>query len=146
MTANLNLTEDDILTRLKDVWDADPDSQGFALVYDNVELADGIAPPDQGVDPWARATIQTGASRQVAFGDGVRRFENEGILTVQIFTLVGIGQNLVKNLTDVVLSAVRAHRTTNGVIFRDTNIVTVGAGDKWFQVNVLTDFVVDELA
>ncbi len=146
MTATLTQTEDDIYDRLKTVWDASGDSAGVALVYQNVGLADGVAPPDKGTVAWARASVQTGLSRQTAFGHGTRRYENSGLLSVQIFTPVGVGLTQAKKLSEVVLAAFRGHRTPNGVIFRDMDLVDVGADGRWYQLNVLVAFEVDEVA
>ncbi len=146
MTATLTTTEDDLYGRLKDVWDAPGPSAGVALVYQNVGVADGVAPPNEGTVSWARASVQTSLSRQTAFGHSTRRYENTGVLSVQIFTPVGVGLKQAKTLAEIVLAGFRGHRTTNGVIFRDMDLVDVGSDGKWYQLNVLVNFEVDEIA
>lgn len=142
MTADLVTTEDDIYARLKTVWNADPNSMGVALVYDNTEQS--VSPPETGTVAWARASVQTGDSSQSALGHSTARFENTGLLSVQIFTPVGKGLKQTKKLQQVVLSAVRKHVTPNGVIFRSVQIVDAGTSGKWRQFNVLCEFEVDE--
>ena len=111
-----------------------------------MEVAEAIAPPDDSAVSWARASVQTCLSRQPAFGHSTRRYENSGLLTVQIFTPVGVGLKQAKKLAEVVLAGFRGHRTTNGVVFRDMDLVDVGADGKWYQYNVLVGFEVDEIA
>ena len=144
MTATLTTTEDDILKQLKTVWDAAGATTGIALVYRNVDVAEGVVAPPDGNVAWARASVETTFSGQTTFGHNQRRFLNSGLLSVEIFTPVGVGQKQAKNIADVVFTATRGVRTSNGVIFRDANIVTVGVQGKWFRLNVLVVFEVDE--
>lgn len=143
MTADLTTTEDDVYTQLKTVWDAEPDSTGIALVYANINVAEGVA-PDNGKDPWARANVQNVFGTQTALGHTTKRHLNLGLLSVEIFVPVGNGLKLTKKLAQVVLLATRGIRTTNGVIFRDVSHVAVGVQGKWYRHNVLVNFEVEE--
>jgi len=117
----------------------------FALIQPTVPIHydnDAGDPPDSG--PWVRLTILDGDASQVSLG-ATRRWRNPGVVTIQVFVEVGIGDGLAREIADDVAAIFRGV-TVSGVIFRAPSIRRVGPDGKWYQVNVSTPFQFDILA
>ncbi len=145
MPATMEVTENEILDRLKARWDADGDSSPFALLYADVR---GPSTPTDANTAWAKATVNFGSSEQASLVDnsGVKRWERTGFLTVQLFTPVGEGHTLSNKLKKTVVNAFEGHRTPNGVTFIESiRFVPIGSDGNWYQLNVLVPFESDEI-
>ena len=142
MTATYQQATNEILTALKDAWDADGDSSSYPIRY--WDTADAASP----ATPWARATVrlQDGAQATLSSDTGARRFRRFGLVTVQIFTEWGKNTTLKYTLTKIVSEAFEGVTTSPGrVIFRNVRVNEVGQDGQWFQTNVLADFEYDEI-
>lgn len=132
---------DEILTFFKVAWEADAESVNVPIYYWDVKK-DG---PTQG-SPFARITVRhlNGVQATLADQVGNRKFERNGVITVQVFTPFGGG--LVKNdaLAKVASDAFEGKATQNQIWFRDVTINEIGQDEAWFQTNVTANFTYDE--
>jgi hypothetical protein len=134
----------------KTAWDANtpavtPDSTVPQVYYEGVGTA-GPGPQDA---PWARASIRhtLGGQSTLSNENGARRFEKSGIITIGIFTPFETGGGLVlsENLAVIAKAAFEGKSTASNVWFRDVRINEVGADGPWFHVNVVAEFIYDEI-
>lgn len=141
---------DEILGRFKAQWDADtPAVNGGAVpkvFWEGVgEVLD--KPHDAA---YAAPVIRHGPSEQASLaGDGaLRRFEKRGIIIVSIFSPLSGGKGLVLSeaLAKVAKRAFEGKETPSHVWFRNATINEVGVSGPWYQMNVIAEFVYDELA
>lgn len=101
--------------------------------------------------PWAWITILHGPSFQDTLGPdaaGGRSFQRTGTVTIQIFAPLSRGQGLTQAeaLAIIARNAFEGRTAGSGEIwFRNVAIQEVGADGAWFQVNVVADFLYDEL-
>lgn len=96
---------------------------------------------------WARLNIEEAAAIWASFGDpGNNTERNFGQVTVQIFTESGTGEGESLFFQDKVKQIFRSWRdATSGVRFLVPPYARlVGAGDKWYQVNVVAPFQFDD--
>ena len=96
---------------------------------------------------WATTQIRHAAGRQttLASANGSSRFAREGLLTIQIFAPGGKGLQDAYALAKVAVDAYEGSATPGGVWFRNVRLNEVGRDGKFFQVNVLVEFLYDEL-
>jgi hypothetical protein len=95
--------------------------------------------------PWARVVLKHngGGQSSLAGEVGTRRFNRYGIVAVKIFVPVGGGQTKAYQLAQMVSNAYEDARLD--VWFRNTRIQEVGASGAFEQIDVLTDFLYDEV-
>lgn len=95
---------------------------------------------------WARVSIQhaTGSQSSLAGEQGVRRWDNRGIVIVQVFAPVGDAKKKVRQAAQVVVDAYREAKNLS-VWFRNTRMNEIGAGGAFNQINVITEFQYDDL-
>lgn len=138
MTATFQVAKDEILGVFKTAWD----TTGHIALYENVA---GAVPPT--VAPWARVSLRHLSGRQasLAGGSGKRRYDRDGLITVQIFVPSGEGLLEAYNLAKIVADAFEGAATASQVWFRDVRINEVGPDGSWFQVNVVAGFTYDEI-
>lgn len=138
MTATYLEARDDILGIFDVAWA----TTGFEAAYENIR-EDLVL----GVTPWARATLRHGAGRNSSLTGGIgnQRFERTGNLIVQVFVPTGEGLTEGLTLAKVVSDAFEGVSTTSGVWFRNVTINEIGPDGQWFQINVLIDFIYDEV-
>lgn len=138
---------DEIFTRFREDWEAEsPAVAGGTApltVWQAQEPEDGEPRADK---PWCRVTVQHNVSGQRTFGDR-RRFERLGIVTVQIFTPLSVEQDLTmaEALAVIARDAFEGRHTPSGVWFRNIRMQEVGPSAPWFQLNVVGEFVYDEV-
>ena len=127
---------DAIGTVFKDAWD----TTGGTAVYDDLP---GNVPNAETL--WARLTVRHGPGGQASLaGDtGLRRWNAEGIVSVQVFAPMGDGAQAARNAAHVVMNAFRDAKLP--VWFRNARMNEVGASGAFFQINVLTTFSYDEV-
>lgn len=136
---------DEMLALFKTIWDEGSDE------VDTSELS--IHWPDLPFDvpdeneAWLRVTLRTATGEQATLSgsEGLKRFNRQGVIIVQVFTPVGDGMKLSYKLVKIVMGAFEGKATPNGVWFRNVRFNEVGIDGGWNQVNVLTDFNYDEV-
>lgn len=139
MTGTLNQANIDVLTIFKTAWDA----TGFPALYENVP---GEPPKTQ--TPWARIVLRHSGGGQGSLSGalGQQRWDRNGVLIVQVFVPNGEGLSQAYSLAKIVLDAYEGVSSPlRGVWFRNARINEVGSDGEWFQVNVLVDFVYEEI-
>ena len=101
-------------------------------------------PPTQNV-PWARVILRHADGRQSSLtGDvGTKRYDRSGVLLAQIFTPVGRGQTECYQLAKRVMNAFEDARLD--VWFRNVRLNERGSSGSFNQIDVLTDFLYDEV-
>lgn len=114
--------------------------------YSNVAWDDLPAATPASEAVWARVSIQhaTGTQGSLAGEQGVRRWDNRGVLIVQVFAPVGDGKKKVREAAQVVVNAYRGAKD-GSVWFRNTRMNEIGASGAFNQINVITDFQYDDL-
>lgn len=122
----------------QDAWAANAPVGAVALYED----AEGD-PPSSGT--WARTQIHHNNQPQSAFGDGgKRRYRNDGLFTIEVFTPVGDGLQTSDALVDALIRAFRQNTAANGaVLFRNARGREIGNDGGWHQTNIIVDFEYD---
>lgn len=125
----------EILAIFKAAWD----TTGYTALYPDV----GGIPPDNA--PWARVTLRhvTGEQASLASAASIKKWTQEGILTVQVFAPQGDGMTKVYQLSNTVLNAYR-DATDGSVWYRNHRIKEAGGSGAFEQVNVTVEFSYDE--
>lgn len=135
---------------LQAAWDANtpavtPDSSVPQLIQQGIEPE--TPPPND--KPYARMVIFHGVSFQATLADkdGNRTFERNGFITVQVFApLDGTGLSLAENLATIGNNAFEGKSINPEQIwFRNVRINEIGPSGPWYQINVIADFVYDEI-
>ena len=138
MTATFAQANDDILALFKTAWD----TTGLLALYENIE---GAKPTAQAA--WARLTVRHGPSAQASLsgGTGVKRWERQGIITVQIFIPNGQGLSQGYSLGKIVADAFEGKATSLQVWFRNVRLNEIGPSGEWYQFNAIIEFTYDEI-
>lgn len=101
-------------------------------------------PPD-GTASWVRVSVRFYDGEQISLGPtGSRLFRRYGILTIQVFVIVGTSTYTIDGLVRTAKNIFEG-KTLSGVTFRNARQVTVGADEKWWQENVVAEFWFDEI-
>lgn len=102
--------------------------------------------PPQTATPWARVSIAhaSGGQDSLRGAAGRSRFERQGVLTVQCFAPVGESATRVYNMAQIAMNAFDGKATPGGVWFRNAR-PNEAINDGWKQVNVLAEFLYDEI-
>lgn len=139
MTATFLEANNEILDAFKAAWDP----TGNLALYENLKGAK----PAGSSDSWARVTVRhvTGEQASLSNDAGVRRWERNGILTVQVFVPLAEGLQEGYNLAKIIADAFEGATTPSAVWFRNVRVNEVGPSGEWFQINVLIDFTYDEV-
>lgn len=93
---------------------------------------------------WVRFTVADASGRQASMGqpdENLHRYT--GLVTVQIFTKLGTGDERALELADLATGIFRGWRdASSGVRFRQAPYVRTvpGPQEKWHQLNVLAPF------
>lgn len=138
MAATFEEARQEILTTFKTAWD----TTGHPAYYENIR-----EDLTSSVEPWARVTLRhvTGNNVSLTGSLGLQRFERTGNLTVQVFVPMGEGLTEGLTLAKVIADAFEGVSTTSGVWFRNTRVNEIGPDGSWFQINVIVDFLYDEV-
>jgi hypothetical protein len=128
----------EILARFKAAWD----TTTFQAFYDDVKKQ-----RSKDEDPWAVITYRHAGGRQTTLSGavGTRTFTRTGTLTVQIFTPSGKGLQEAYELAKVVSDAFEGTSTPGGAWFRNVRLNEVGRDGEFFQLNVIVEFLYDEV-
>lgn len=134
------MTYDEARDQILAVFKASWDPTGHPVVWTDVP---GSAPETE--TAWARVTAKhTGGGQASLAGEtGTRRFDRVGTLYVQIFAQVGEGLTSAYSLAQTVSNAFEDAR--QDVWFRNVRIREVGAAGAFEQINVLVDFLYDDV-
>lgn len=139
---------DEILGLFNTKWTTDtPALNGGAPIRVEWPGVDAGDPPPAD-KPYARITLRHTTSRQATFGPtGGRRFTRPGLITVQVFTPLSGGQglSLAEKCAIIARDAFEGRGTASGIWFRNARIQEIGPDGTWYQMNVLVEFVYDEL-
>lgn len=139
---------DEIHERFLAAWEGDPLSQDIPVLYwDTKSQIPGTGDSDDNPDPWARITVQHSQGNQASLVNhlGRQRYEQTGVVTIQIFTPLGTGLSLNQKLSKIAADAFRGKKTPGGVWFRNVRPNEVGESGAWFQTNILAEFEYDEI-
>ena len=125
----------EILDRLISVW---TDEIRYEDVSDVTQLPNGV---------WCRPSVRhaTGEQASLSGGTGTKRWQRNGILTVQIFTPVGDGLSRAYDLAKIVGDAYEGYASPGGVWFRNLRVNEIGDSGKYSQANVIVEFEYDEI-
>lgn len=93
---------------------------------------------------WARVSLRHVEAEQRTIQYHAQRYENDGMVVIQLFrpTGRGIGSN---TLVTPVLDALRAKFTPGGAFFKRVTAAEVGVSAHWYQVNVVAAFEYDSI-
>lgn len=140
MTATFKEAYDDILTIFKAAWDP----TGYNAVYPNTK---GSADVPTTTAPWARLVVQhsPGGQSTLSGATGAQRFDREGLLFVQVFIPSGEGLSEAYALAKIIADAYEGASTPNAVWFRNVRVNEIGPSGSWYQVNVVVEFIYDEI-
>lgn len=148
--ANYTTAHDEILTFIKEGWDAVASAQGLTdvvLVYEDNEndtLEDGTYPDDfPETGSRVEIFIDDGRSeRSTLQGEmGARRFRRTGFVECNIYTPLGDGLRTSDKIRDVLVDIFEGERTgLDRVDFRDNRHKNIGVYRKWYRVRLRTTF------
>lgn len=88
--------------------------------------------PDNG--PWARVTLNSAGRNQIEKGN-VKRFRQEMLMTIQLFNILGRGEDELLNDAQLIADHFTAVSESSNH-YRTAEPVPVGRDGSWWQVNV----------
>jgi hypothetical protein len=138
MASNQLEAQDQLLTLIKDTWDAN--AGGASLFYDNQDVDRPDSPTLFG-----RAIVRHGRGTRTTLG--INRFRRFGTVYVQTFAPQGKGKDLaeIRQLSDAVAHALEEANLT-GIRIQDVDINELGSDGTYFQINVAAQFSYDRQA
>jgi len=89
---------------------------------------------------WIKLSILNGKSSYRAINYKKR---HTGVISIQVFTPVNTGANKVREYSDTIASIFDSKKF-NGVVCDVASIATIGADDRFYQVNVTIPYWRDE--
>lgn len=131
---NYETARDAIYKVFADVWGDLP------IIWNDISSR---VPDESG--PWARVMLKHTFGRQgsLTCDVGTKKYNRAGIVLIQIFTPLGRGQTQGYGLASKVANAYEDAKLD--VWFRNTRIDEQGTSGNSDQINVLTDFLYDEV-
>lgn len=134
------MTFDEAVDEMLGVFTAAWTPTGFPVVWTDVP---GNPPTTE--TPWARVTVKHATGRQGSLAGevGTRIFDRTGTIFIQVFTPVGQSMSESYRLAQLLVNAYEDARLE--VWFRNTRMKEVGASGAFEQVNVLSDFLYDDV-
>lgn len=141
--ANRQEARNEMLALFKTAWDAGADTAGLPVRYGDIDL-DAAAPGSLG---WARVilTHATGGQASLSNRSGVRTWDREGFITVQVFSLFGDGRVRNDSMVQTVIEGYEGATTDGGIWFRNVRSTEIGRSGDWYQTNVIVEFRYDEI-
>lgn len=138
MPCTFSEARDYMLSVFKAAWD----TTGNPAVYEGVART----PDTEGNIPdapvWARATIRHADGFQSSLTGPLevfKKFENIGVVIVQVFARIGDGASAAYDAAQLVATAYRVSRNLP-VWFRNVRINEIGTKGEFHQINVIADF------
>lgn len=149
MAADYTTAISEMFGLFKAAWDAGAGAYNGGTVPEIRWDGIGEAGPPEGEAPYARVTVRHGSSPQASLtsGAGFVRYENSGIITVQVrypLKSGGFSAN-AKGLAQVARAAFQGKKTASQVWFRNARINEVGPAGAYYLINVVAEFLYDEL-
>lgn len=138
---------DEILTVLKDAWDASEVSQDYDIIYPNIgaDVPGDAAGPPASPEPYAKVRFRHNLGHE-AISAPPRAYTREGTLVVEIRVPPGVGLSPAYALCKVVEDAFEGTRSSpGGVWFRRVRKQEFGSDGASYRVDVLVEFTYDEL-
>tara|TARA_S200002703_G_C3658638_1_gene202256 strand:- start:112 stop:528 length:417 start_codon:yes stop_codon:yes gene_type:complete len=129
--------QDELLTRIKSLWDTH--ANGAPLYYDNQDVDRPDSPTLFG-----RAIVRHGRGTRTTLG--INRFRRFGTVYVQIFVPQGTGTITIRDLSDDIAHGLEDVPSSFGVRLQDVDINELGSDGVYFQVNISADFTYDRQA
>lgn len=107
-----------------------------------------FTPPETG--NWARMVIKAGGAFQLTMGGVSNWFRHPGILIVQCFTPLNVGDYKARQLADTAATIFRAKMAgitlgEEGMLFRTPTVRDIGIDGAWYQVNCEVEYYRDAL-
>ena len=93
---------------------------------------------------WVQFHVLNNLGRQVSTGAPTKRFRRFGIIMAQIYTPEGSGQTIAMSIADEIADIFDG-LTVNEIRFWDVSVKEVGTFEGWYRVNVVADFLFDDL-
>lgn len=123
-------------------WDGNVTSQPIPVFYQDAKQDR----PTNDLQPFVRVQVQHAAGRQASLAgvDGQKLRINNGIFTVQLFTVLGEGLSKADVLAKIIQDAFEG-QAVNGIWFRNVRVNEIGVDGDRYQTNILVDFTYDEL-
>lgn len=130
---------DAILTLFKETWD--DIAPTFPVVYQDEPTQKPAT-----LTPWCRVKLEhvTGRQRTLCGSVGDMRFTREGILWIQVFSPMGLGQFNSDAIIDGLLLVFERGRFDGGYFF-DVAVKEIGPSGDWWQVNLTCPFTYDHI-
>jgi hypothetical protein len=126
------------------VWNGDFVDATPVLLFDGRDVSP--PPPDK---PYSMIYMRPAFEGQATLADanGVRRWEGLGTLFVQCFGPLASGKGLemAEYQSTIAALAYRGKSSENCIWFRNVRKNYVGSSGGWYQINVLVDYISDEL-
>jgi hypothetical protein len=114
--------------------------QSLFVEYPNAPVS---APQPRNDKMWARFSVVWGESFQADLGTNTRD-RHVGMMVIQIFSPIGLGDGDAIKLADVIKQNFRKTKVS-GITWRTPSLGTVGRDEQWWQTNVSCPFYFDEL-
>lgn len=132
---------DSLLSYFRQTWLSNEASKFVDLFYSDSK----VNRPTSDRTPFCRVTVQHGVTVQNSLSGSreLKIYRNNGILTAQLFTLVGDGLSKSDQITKVVQDAFEG-QAVNGIWFRNVRVNEIGMDGDRYQTNILVDFSYDE--
>lgn len=104
------------------------------------------AAPTDAPPPWAQVRWQHNDSVKIGIGqvDGKSRYENQGVLTVELYMVGGRGLLQNAELTTHICNAFRGVRGPSGVLYKAVSPKDIGPVALWFRTDVVVTFTYEE--
>jgi hypothetical protein len=141
MGGGMSLSIDQARDEMSALFMAALDASAYAddlVIWD--DLADA---PDKERSRWWRFAIRHADGGNAAIGG--RLFRRYGTVWVQMYAPAGEGLSTLDQMGKVALTALEGQSTPGGVWFRNVRPREAGREGVWQQMNVLADFVYDEV-
>jgi hypothetical protein len=100
-------------------------------------------PPDP-TKAFAKATVLHMSAGQTALSG--RRWDRSGAFIIQCFGPISRkGLAIAEGLAKIALDSVEGQSSPGGIWFRHCRLMEIGASNSWEQINVVADFLYDEV-
>lgn len=125
------------------------DALGLPVLYDNSPPFESDenpdAPPDPLTDVWARVTVLAGETIIAETAGTVNTFRTSGVVQVQIYGPLGVGDSAILTVADAVAVAMRVACTSDFTL-RSPSMSPGRRDGDWWRIDVAAPFFSDESA
>ena len=115
------------------------------IAWPNIEFDPNTDFDRSANEAWARISLRTADSTQITVGTtGGRRFRTIGLVLVEVFAPLGLGQDTALAVADDVAASLRGITTSSNVVrLGASSIEPEGREETYYQVNITTPFEFD---